>query len=596
MNDDTASPRPPPPRRRLAAATGLCIASILCAKLLLPPLQLEEVETQPTRDVHRGGGSRRRALSYLDPKPHRMQPYGRAIINQNYQALRQPSEIDSDLFRKRGQSAGVAGGGNDGTYNKGYADDESACDDVLLFMPYSFAHNGHGSQLNNYILAAMIATFTNRAMVILEIPPGMNEFKSNSQFGCPAEAWETKMVRTGAPPKRIGWNRDFPTGLSRLVKHPAWLSRQCPVPCQKSHGYERWDRLRMENNATLVPQPKQVKCKSGNGRKSNVIVMGGQQLRQYFDSYYKYEMLDRTVPDVLSESNLAKLRNNYEWALRFGAAPHEARIFGGLRDRREVWDYASAFMGRAGILRFQPWIARDVERYITTEVELPLDVPYDAMHIRRGDKLDHDSRHFVIKYWSEQGMYNPDTGEMPREYIPFAHYLRQFDEVSCNVDGRPRLVYVATDDPTEVKSEITELPRDDEGYYTIRSNGPCQHRFQFIFSPLDPSLGFHIDKSSHAKDDCDERYARNIASIADLMILAKSDTYVGEYNSNWGRLVRTFRVRMNEKANLASSASFVPQEAGNNNNPAALLSVQRPVVERDVKIAWGHQYPGPPGW
>ena len=43
--------------------------------------------------------------------------------------------------------------------------------------------------VNNYILATMIATYTNRVMVILEPPSQLNNIKGNSQFGCPKEAW-----------------------------------------------------------------------------------------------------------------------------------------------------------------------------------------------------------------------------------------------------------------------------------------------------------------------------------------------------------------------------------------------------------------------
>lgn len=511
-----------------------------------------------------------RQLAYLDTYRTSPLPYGRIMINQNYQALLQPSGIDSSLFRTKQQ-----GGGGDMMYDKGYADDDSACDNALLFLPQSFAHNGHGSQLNNYLLAAMIATFTNRAMIVLEPPASLNDFKSNSQFGCPSEAWKTVMVRAGGVPKRIGWNADFPAGLSRLVKHPAWLSRQCPVPCQESHGYEDWDELRRANNITLVPTPQEVTCtNANNGRQSNVIAMGGRQIRDYFAGHYKEYMLDRSPPASLEAAmkSSSTLKMNFEWALRLGAAPHEARIFGGLQDRHEIWDYASAFMGRAGILRFQPWIARDVEEYITQHTKLPLDVPYDAIHVRRGDKLESDAKHHVITYWSRLGMYNNETGSMPRDYIPFTHYLSMFDDVECNAEGEPRLVYVATDDPTEVQKEINALPKEEGN--PLLTKYLC-HKFQFVFSPFEQSLGFHIE-TGPSKGDCEERYTRNVASIADLMILTKSDMFVGEYNSNWGRLVRTFRLKMNDSAKIMNGA--------------------RPVLERRMKVAWGHQHPGPPGW
>ncbi len=59
------------------------------------------------------------------------------------------------------------------------------CNNVFLFMPQLFAHNGHGSQLNSYLLASLVARFKNHAMVFLEPPNMLNVFKSNLQWGCP---------------------------------------------------------------------------------------------------------------------------------------------------------------------------------------------------------------------------------------------------------------------------------------------------------------------------------------------------------------------------------------------------------------------------
>ena len=90
----------------------------------------------------------RRRLDYLDPKAARKITYLREKNDQNYQSFVQPSDIDSDIFRR----LPVVDGDDPGWVG--------LCDNMLLFMPQSLSHNGHGSQINNYILAATVATFT----------------------------------------------------------------------------------------------------------------------------------------------------------------------------------------------------------------------------------------------------------------------------------------------------------------------------------------------------------------------------------------------------------------------------------------------------
>eukprot|EP00581_Thalassiosira_minuscula_P012210 CAMPEP_0183715970 /NCGR_PEP_ID=MMETSP0737-20130205/10017_1 /TAXON_ID=385413 /ORGANISM="Thalassiosira miniscula, Strain CCMP1093" /LENGTH=566 /DNA_ID=CAMNT_0025945157 /DNA_START=75 /DNA_END=1775 /DNA_ORIENTATION=+ len=561
-----------PSSRRRSMLRGALVGIALCAAsytiiwgdyVLRIPLS-ENFQLRRHRMMPRD----RRQLGYLDSEPSSPLKYGRTLIDQNFQSLVRPSGIDSSIFRKMTQATHGAG-------DKGY-DESTACDNIFLLMPYSFGHNGHGSQLNNFILAALVATFTNRAMVVLEPPPALNVFHSNSQFGCPPEAWETQVIRTGAEPKKVGWNKDFPSGLSRLLKHPAWLSRQCAVPCPE-YTYEDWDELHLMNNYTEVPVPKEITCPTSEegGKTQNVLVLSGQQVRDYFISYYKDKMLYRVQPPSLPAA---------EWALRLGAAPHEARVFGGLTERHEIWDYISGIMIRSGIMRWQPWIARDAEAYIHQIEGLPLDEPYDAIHVRRGDKLESDARRFVIRHWQLQGLYDEETGEMPMNYIPFSFYLKQFDdeeyeEAACTGDEPVRLVYVATDDPMTVQGEIDEFPKDSEGNSIINTMQSCRKKIRFIFgtSPSDQTalVGYHLDEGP-SKGDCEERYRRNIAGIADLMILAKADIFIGEFNSNWGRLVRTFRLKVNDSTKILHGA--------------------RPVLKKEMRVAWGNQQPGPPGW
>ena len=108
----------------------------------------------------------RRQFAYIDDSAN--------STGSQFQALVKPSGIDISIHSRLPP------------YDENDKDD-TLCDDVLLFMPHTLAYEGHGRQLNSYLLAALIATHLNKAMVILETP--QSEFKMNSQFGCPPEAW-----------------------------------------------------------------------------------------------------------------------------------------------------------------------------------------------------------------------------------------------------------------------------------------------------------------------------------------------------------------------------------------------------------------------
>jgi len=370
---------------------------------------------------------KRRQLAYFDTVQMKPIPYGRRLIDPNFQSLIHPTDIDGVMFKKQtpedfeaastDADTDKGGGGESSTTIKKW----SACEDILLFMPYPFAHNGHASQLNSFILASLVATYTNRAMVILEPPNQLNAFKSNSQFGCPPEAWMTEVRRTGAEPVKIGWNEDFPVGLTRLIRHPSWLSRGCSMPCIDEYTYEMWDALRTKDTEHAL-EPHQIQCGSRSDDASttkstttNVVVMGGEEVRQFFVTHYKDQMLDRSTVLAMTQA--------HDWSLRLGAKPHEARVFSNATldfDYRDKWDYVSALVARSGILRFQPWIGRDVEDFMKTYVpDLNLNEPYDAIHVRRGDKIYAEAKRHVRYYWQEQGQYDEETGAMPRDYIPF---------------------------------------------------------------------------------------------------------------------------------------------------------------------------------
>ncbi len=112
------------------------------------------------------------------------------------------------------------------------------------------------------------------------------------------------------------------------------------------------------------------------------------------------------------------------------------------------------------------------------------------------------------------------------------------------------------------------------------------HELTFYFSPADLNA-FHLSGRGEDglvgredEDSCFARYDRNIAGVADMAIVAKARTFIGEFNSNWGRLVRTTRVRLNTDPSKLSGKK-------------RLVQLTRTL---DTRIAWGNTVPRPPGF
>ncbi|KAL3789529.1 hypothetical protein HJC23_001337 [Cyclotella cryptica] len=456
---------------------------------------------------------------------------------------------------------------------------EDKCDNIILFMPYFFSGHGHGFQLNCYLMAAVVAAFLDKALVILEPPHSENRFDTWSQFGCPADAFEDESHE-----KLI---EGFPEGLLRLIQIPQLISRGCGVPtCEGTMTYHQWAQVQAQQRGrwgngrrkAALP-PIEYECMEG-GRSIKVIPLDGPDLRTFCERIYWSQMIDRTS----SNSREAA----YNWVTRLGARPHEAAYFSDLQSESDIWDYISAIVNRSGVLKFQPWVARDVSEYIKSS-NVPPDGSYDAIHVRRGDKLLAESKWLVEKYWGSKG-YN--ARNMPANYVPLVHYLSQAwggSDCPRRKNGRIRqtriprkIIYIATDDPNTVRAEIAQLPKAKGGYTEL--NG-CQ-KAEFIFSPAsETTTSFHMTPcldylGTCSDDDCSRRYARSIAAIADLTILTRAQKFVGEYNSNWGRLIKDFRTIFSDNLD-----ALVPND----------VSGRPPVLVRDTVEVFG-QKPYPFGW
>ena len=310
--------------------------------------------------------------------------------------------------------------------------------------------------------------------------------------------------------------------------------------------------------------------------------MDGADLRSFWDRMINAQMIDRKTT-ATNNNNDSHHEKAYQWAIRLGATPHEATYFTSLTSAMDISNFIGALVNRSGLLKFQPWIARDVAEYIQN-AELATagggvwsNSQYDAIHVRRGDKLIAEAKKLVQQYWMKRGY---KKHNIPHNYIPLEHYLKLgYDGSACSTmtiqDGQPHIVvnvYIATDDPTTVQKEIEQLPKTEYGQTILNE---CQSA-NFIFSPASKTTdSFHMTPCQNymgtcQEDNCVKRYERNIAAMADLVILTRAQKFVGEFNSNWGRLVRGFRT------------VFRPDYDGR-------LDTGPPVLVREVVEVFGYQ-------
>ena len=486
-------------------------------------------------------------------------------------------------------------GGRGRTKQKG-----GKCSRLFLYLPDMFSLHGHGSQIQLYITGVVASTYLDRAMLVVDPPVGqdINLYEGGSQFGCPIDAF---LPSSSPPSSSENTNKDnnlllrekFPTGLSRLIHQPTWLARGCELPttCNgKAMLYDDWIRLARKQPRTLGNLKKfqfnELSCTNDDGSIANIIVTGGRSLRLYHQTLARVVM---TSSSSLSQQQIAKMKNR--WAINLGASPIEANRFANIVDTTKVWDYVLGLLNRSGFVKFQPWIARDVEALLQSyDIPRTLGTTYAAIHVRRGDKLTEEARHEVIQFWTSQGY--ADSNNLPTDYVPFRQYLAQWDGPElCPIDpttGQQVIVkhnvYIATDDPIIVQSGIESMP-ERVGPNVILWN--ICHELTFYFNPTTTSAAtenaFHLNGNGEegfhdegVVDTCHQRYHRNIVSIVDMFLLCRAQIFIGEYNSNWGRVIREMRVRLSGNNELIDDASML-------------------AYTLDTRIAWGSDKPSIPG-
>ncbi|KAL7457645.1 hypothetical protein ACHAWC_009207, partial [Mediolabrus comicus] len=432
---------------------------------------LSSIFTVDDIDVPNGGVDRYNKPHLIDP----MWP-GHDIVN--FETLVPPSEIDLQIQ----QRIPLVQEGHE-------------CDDILLYMPNQADTNTLGGQLNSYLLAVMLATYTSKALVVLE--SGEDMVPGGSQFGCPAggvDYTSKKKMERGRNRQRQKNNqqqqqqqeeeeslsssskKDFPKGLSRLIQYPEWLSRKCNVPCQNSHSYEKWSNVRKKNENSKFVQ--HTTCRNDSGWESRVLVVDGTDVQRYFDNNFKLKMLHRPSPTA------------YNWALRLGAKQYEAQTFANLEDENEIWDFIAALLARSDVLRFQPWIATDTQAFIRSS-QLPMQVSYDAFYVRREEEEEKEGGGVEGYEKDANGVNNG---------IPFQDYLKAWERHDCS--DKARIIYIASDEPAKIKEEISNFPVGTDGNLILPGVDEC-HGLRFYLREDSTSTAFMKKESA---SDCSIQY------------------------------------------------------------------------------------------
>ncbi|KAL7480114.1 hypothetical protein ACHAW6_005816 [Cyclotella cf. meneghiniana] len=347
-----------------------------------------------------------------------------------------------------------------------------------------------------------MATYLNKALVVAENlhyeyvsgRPSSDLYNGGSQFGCLDDAFEDGAVK-----------EDFPLGLSSSLLGGAGVWRA------KFGGTVLYDNWR----AARSMEVKEVSCVE-NGREISVTVFSVDGRGPYLQMFWM-EMVDRSME--------MGIQGAYDWAMHLRATPDEAWSFSRLTSYQDIYDYVATRINESGLIQFQPWIARDVERCIQL-LHLPTE-GYASMHIWRGDKLIMEAASDVRTFWRSKGY--AEGMEVPSNYVPFWHYVEsswggcelEKDKGATSVrEKSPIYVYIAMNDPEMVRQEVDSLPRASNSASVVNS---CHDTAQFVFAPLSKETRFHL-KNGGNDDDCHSVYERNIAALADLFVLAIGQT------------------------------------------------------------------------
>ena len=83
-----------------------------------------------------------------------------------------------------------------------------------------------------------------------------------------------------------------------------------------------------------------------------------------------------------------------------------------------------------------------------------------------------------------------------------------------------------------------------------------------------------------------------------MMILTRSNTLIAELNSNWGRIIRLFRTKINDMYVVPDNRFSWKSLFGlASKEKESVLDNGPPVFVHDIRLAFGEDKPlPPPGW
>jgi len=188
------------------------------------------------------------------------------------------------------------------------------------------------------------------------------------------------------------------------------------------------------------------------------------------------------------------------------------------------------------------------------------------MHIRFGDKLDHEATRVALNYYARSDSRSGAERSRPNgsalaaqkgRFVPFEAYVAELLRAST---WRGRRIYVASDAPQRVHAQIRAACREGSAASSYLASGEAgtQGRSDEAGRELTmcdlvvitsghkhASLGNNLGRLYHeegyrgdpASLSTTDRYMWTVMAMEDLQLLRGSKALLAAQNSNWGRLL-----------------------------------------------------------